>query len=254
MKNTEFLDTSDYDNDSENLSIINEVMENTQANINENDIETSTEIRENQKILSAIEGILFVMGDSVKIDSIANALEIGHDECVYYLEELRKEYEEKNSGIRLIPLEDSYQMCSAPDIYQYLIKIAKQPKKYQLSDTLLETLSIIAYKQPVTKSEIEKIRGVSSDHAVNKLVEYCLVEEVGRLDAPGRPMLFGTTEQFLRSFGVKSLSDLPQIGEKDVERYKSEAEAEALKIMPVDSKVNSEEEPRDNIIPFKKLS
>lgn len=214
----------------------------------------SSEPRTNSNILSAIEGILFVMGDSVKIDSLANALGIGYDECIFYLEQLRHEYEQENRGIRLIPLEDSYQMCSAAEIYKYLIKIAKQPKKYQLTDTLLETLSIIAYKQPVTKAEIEKIRGVSSDHAVSKLVEYNLVEEVGRLDAPGRPMLFGTTEQFLRSFGVKSLDDLPQIDPESAEKYKAEAEEEALKIMPANpGKGGDEGEPvPNNIIPFKK--
>ena len=90
-------------------------------------------------------------------------------------------------------------MCTKKEMYDYLIRVAKQPKKYTLTDVLLETMSIIAYKQPITKIEVEKIRGVKSDHAVNKLVEYGLVEEVGRLDAPGKPILFGTTEEFLRS-------------------------------------------------------
>ena len=124
-------------------------------------------------------------------------------------------------------LDDSYQMCTSPDIYEYLIKIAKQPKKYVLTEVLLETLSIIAYKQPVTKSEIEKIRGVSCGHAVNKLVEYNLVTELGRLDAPGRPMLFGTTEDFLRSFGVSSIEELPELNPVQIEEFKQEAEEEA---------------------------
>ena len=102
-------------------------------------------------------------------------------------------------------------MCTAPEVYEYLIRIAKQPKKYVLTEVLMETLSIIAYKQPVTKSEIEKIRGVSCDHAVSKLVEKKLVCEVGRLDAPGKPILFGTTEDFLRYFGFKSVSELPPL-------------------------------------------
>ena len=95
-----------------------------------------------------------------------------------------------------------------------------------LTDTLLETLSIIAYKQPVTRLEIERVRGVSCDHAVNKLLEYDLIMEVGRLDAPGRPLLFGTTEQFLRSFGVKSLEDLPELSAVQVEEFKQQAESE----------------------------
>ena len=111
-------------------------------------------------------------------------------------------------------------------MYEYLIRIAKQPKRRVLTDVLLETLSIIAYKQPVTKMEIEKIRGVSSDHAVSKLVEYNLVCELGRLDAPGRPLLFGTTEEFLRSFGVHSIEELPVLSPVQVEEFKQEAEEE----------------------------
>ena len=140
--------------------------------------------------------------------------------------ELSKEYEENDRGMRIIELDESYQMCTSQNTYEYLIRIAKQPKKYVLTDVLLETLSIIAYKQPVTKAEIEKIRGVSCDHAVSKLVEYNLVSELGRLDAPGRPMLFGTTEEFLRSFGIHSLEELPEMSSVQLEEFKQEAEAE----------------------------
>lgn len=105
--------------------------------------------------------------------------------------------------------------------------MVKQPKKTLLTDVLLETLSIVAYKQPVTRLEVEKIRGVKSDHAVNKLVEYGLIEEVGRMDAPGRPILFGTTEEFLRRFGVNSVGDLPQATPEQMEDFKEEAEEEA---------------------------
>jgi len=100
------------------------------------------------------------------------------------------------------------------------------PKKHLLTDVLLETLSIIAYKQPVTKIEIETIRGVKSDHAVNKLVEYNLVTEVGRLDAPGKPILFGTTEEFLRNFGIQSLEELPMANSEKMQDFKLEAEEE----------------------------
>ena len=117
-------------------------------------------------------------------------------------------------------------MCTKKEMYEYLIRVAKQPKKYVLTDVLLETLSIIAYKQPVTKLEIEKIRGVKSDHAVNKLVEYNLVCECGRLDAPGRPILFGTTEEFLRRFSVQSVEDLPSLNPEQMENFKEEAEEE----------------------------
>ena len=129
-------------------------------------------------------------------------------------------------GIMLIELEESVQLCTKPDMYEYLVKIASTPRKYVLTDTLMETLSIIAYKQPITKLQIEKIRGVSCDHAVNRLVEFGLVSEVGRMDAPGRPLLFGTTEEFLRSFGVKSLEELPELSAVQLEEFKQQAESE----------------------------
>lgn len=188
---------------------------------------------EKERITSIIEGILFAMGDSVEPEKIAAAVETSVEEVVGILDELSARYESDGRGIRLTKLDGAYQMCTSPDIYEYLIRIAKQPKKAVLTETLLETLSIIAYKQPVTKAEIEKIRGVSSDHAVSKLVEYQLVEEVGRLDAPGRPMLFGTTEQFLRSFGVTSLEDLPTLSPVTLEEFKHEAEEEARITMEV---------------------
>ena len=182
---------------------------------------------DNNEMEAVIEGILFTMGDSVEPSKIAKALEVETKEVVECLDLMMQKYEEENRGIRLMKLDDSYQMCTSPNIYEYLIKIAKQPKKYVLTDVLLETLSIIAYKQPVTKSEIEKIRGVSCGHSVNKLVEYNLVTELGRLDAPGRPMLFGTTEDFLRSFGVSSIDELPELNVVQMEEFRQEAEKEA---------------------------
>ncbi len=182
---------------------------------------------EEKNLESIIEGILFAMGDSVEPEKIAAAVEQPVEEVVAVLDKLSEQYAGDERGIRLTKLDGAYQMCTSPDIYEYLIRIAKQPKKAVLTETLLETLSIVAYKQPVTKAEIEKIRGVSSDHAVNKLVEYQLVEEVGRLDAPGRPMLFGTTEQFLRSFGVTSLDELPTLSPVALEEMKQQAEEEA---------------------------
>ena len=135
-------------------------------------------------------------------------------------------YDAEDRGVRIIELEDAFQMCTKTQMYEYLIRVAKQPKKYVLTDVLLETLSIIAYKQPVTKLEIEKIRGVKSDHAVNKLVEYNLVCERGRMDAPGKPILFGTTEEFLRRFSIQSVEDLPSLNPEQMESFKEEAEEE----------------------------
>ena len=155
-----------------------------------------------EKTEAAIEAILFTMGESVEAEKIAVAIEHDVDTTVRIIHNMMDKYENEDRGI-----------CS-------------QPRRYTLTDAALETLSIIAYKQPVTKIEIEKIRGVNSDRSVNKLVELELVKEVGRLDAPGRPMLFGTTEEFLRTFGVGSIDELPVISEDMVEQYKEEAEYE----------------------------
>ena len=169
----------------------------------------------------------FTMGESVELGKIATVIEHDENTTRKIIHNMMDRYEEENRGIRIIELEDSFQMCTKKETYEYLIRIAKQPKRYVLTEVLLETLSIVAYKQPVTKLEIEKIRGVKSDHAVNKLVEFGLVEEVGRMDAPGRPLLFGTTEEFLRRFSVQSLDELPTINPEQVEHFKEEAEDEA---------------------------
>lgn len=178
------------------------------------------------KLEGVIEAILFAVGDSVELSKIAAA--IGHDEDTTrkIIHRMMDKYSAEERGVRIMELENSFQMCTKKEMYEYLIRIAKQPKKYVLTDVLLETLSIIAYKQPVTKLEVEKIRGVKSDHAVNKLVEYDLVCEVGRMDAPGRPLLFGTTEEFLRRFGIQSVDELPMMNPEQVESLKTEAEEE----------------------------
>ncbi len=182
---------------------------------------------ERQKEKAVLEAILFTMGESVEVERLASVIEEDKKTTRQLLLELKEEYEAKEGGITLMELEDSFQMCTRAEMYEYLIKIAKTPRKYVLTDTLLETLSIVAYKQPITRAEIEKIRGVSCDHAVNRLVEFGLIGEVGRMDAPGRPLLFGTTEEFLRSFGVKSLEELPELSAVQIEEFKIQAEQEA---------------------------
>ena len=179
-----------------------------------------------EKTEAAIEAILFTMGESVEAEKIAVAIEHDVDTTVKIIHNMMDKYENEDRGIKIIELEGSFQLCTKEEYYDNLIRICSQPRRYTLTDAALETLSIIAYKQPVTKIEIEKIRGVNSDRSVNKLVELELVKEVGRLDAPGRPMLFGTTEEFLRTFGVGSIDELPVISEDMVEQYKEEAEYE----------------------------
>ncbi len=180
----------------------------------------------NKELEAAAEAILFAMGEAVETEQMSKALEISAADTRKLLREMMVKYDSEDRGIRIIELEDAFQMCTKKEAFEYLVRIAKQPKKAVLTDVVMETLSIIAYKQPVTKMELEKIRGVKCDHAVNKLVEYNLVKELGRLDAPGRPLLFGTTEEFLRRFGVKSIAELPMVNPVQREEFKVEAEAE----------------------------
>lgn len=196
-------------------------------------IDLEKEILEEDKIRlkeeeNMVEALLFSLGRSVSVEEIAVCLNMGKDGATLAAERLRERYEERQEGLIIKKLEDRYQMMSHPKTYEGLIRVVKSPRKPALSDVALETLSIIAYCQPITKVEIERIRGVKSDHAVNRLVEFGLIEEVGRLDAPGRPMLFATTEEFLNRFGVDSLKDLPKLPE-GAEKLLKEEVAEELK-------------------------
>lgn len=175
---------------------------------------------------AVIEAVLFTMGDAVEINRLAEAIEENVKTTKEILLEMSEQYGREERGIALTQFDNAVQLCTKADMYEYLIKIAKAPRKMTLTDTVLETLSIIAYKQPITRAEIERVRGVSCDHAINKLLEYDLITELGRLDAPGRPLLFGTTEQFLRCFGVKSLEELPELNPVQLEEFKQQAEAE----------------------------
>lgn len=179
-----------------------------------------------KKIKAIIEAILFTMGEAVELERIAKTID--HDESTTkrILHSMMDEYEDESRGVQIIELENSYQMCTKETMYDALLKITHIPRKHSLSDVQLETLSIIAYKQPITKAAIEAIRGVKCDHVINKLIEYNLVCEAGRLDAPGRPILFGTTEEFLRSFGITSLEDLPIMNQEKLADFKLEAEEE----------------------------
>ena len=179
---------------------------------------------------AVLEAILFTMGDAVEVERLAAVIEEDKDKTKDLLLELKDDYDNNERGMTLMELEDSFQMCTKASMYEYLIKIAKTPRKYTISDTMLETLSIIAYKQPITRVEIEKVRGVSCDHAINRLLEFGLIAELGRKDAPGRPLLFGTTEEFLRTFGVKSLEELPELSSVQIEEFKQQAEAEAASV------------------------
>ena len=182
-----------------------------------------TDLKEQETV---VEAVLFTMGQSVEIRQLAAALEVSEKEAAEAAERLRERYDEEMRGMQILRLEDSYQMSTRSQYYSNLIKVAATPKKHVLTDVIMETLAIIAYKQPVTKADIERIRGVKSDHAVNRLIEYNLVYEAGRMDAPGRPALFATTEEFLRRFGVSSTVNLPEMNLEQREEIKSEVEEE----------------------------
>ena len=182
------------------------------------------ELREQE---AALEAVLFAVGEAVEEKRLSEIVGESREKTRKILEGMKERWKEEGRGVTLLCLDQSWQMCTRPEMYEYLIRIARTPWKYSLSDTLLETLSIIAYKQPVTKLDVERIRGVNCDHAINRLVEFDLVMELGRLDAPGRPLLFGTTEQFLRTFGVSSLEDLPELTPVEVEEFREQAEQEA---------------------------
>lgn len=173
-----------------------------------------------------LESLLFFAGDSIpssKLCEVCEAEEITIHMAVYRLNEL---YRKANSGIEIVEVDSGYQMCTTPANIAYIQRFKQKPVKKLLTQALLETLAIVAYSQPITKAQIEDIRGVRSEHAVSKLLEYNLIEEVGRLNVIGRPILFGTTNEFLRHFGFKNIEELPKVKEELIERFKKEVEEE----------------------------
>ena len=177
-----------------------------------------------------IESILFMMGDSVSVETLATAIESSVLVAENAAERLYNKYqnEYKDRGMKVIKLGSKYQMVSNNKYFKNLVLVASHPQKPVITESILETLSIIAYKQPISKPEIEYIRGVKSDYACNKLLEYGLIEEKGRLETPGRPIIFGTTEEFMRRFGIESMDQLPIIDAERFAEIESEVEKEAL--------------------------
>ena len=164
-----------------------------------------------EEIKSIIESILFSAGRSVEIKEIEMALEIGKDDLETIIKSMQEEYKQKNRGIDLIKVNDGYQLCSKKENYDYICQVIDKRNKPKLSNAALETLSIIAYNPKISRAEIESIRGVNVDGTIYKLLEYGLIEEAGKLDLPGRPMSYQTTNEFLKLFGYSSLDDLPEL-------------------------------------------
>ena len=179
-----------------------------------------------EELMASIEAILFAMGDAVEITSLMKALGRTRGEIESAIEKLVYRYQQDGDGITILRFEDAVQMATTADQYSNVIRLVQVPKRPPLSDAMIETLSIIAWQQPVTRSQVEAVRGVDCGYSINKLLEQDFITEVGRKEAPGRPILFGTTEQFLRFFGIRSIEDLPQLQPGLVEELKSEAEAE----------------------------
>ena len=209
------------------------------GNTNQNEPPETAEIEiavnDPGEMAGAIESILFVSGEPVPLSQLAMAVGTDTSTALSVVEGLKDRYAAEKRGISIIPLGDGYQMCSNPDYFKYIQRLYANVKKKALTQPLLETLAIIAYKQPVAKAQIEDIRGVNADHAVNRLMEYGLVEEKGRLETPGKPIIFGTSDEFLRFFGFSSLKELPPLAEKTgaiLEEAKADAEALISEPMP----------------------
>ena len=169
-----------------------------------------------KNIECALEAVLFSLGEAVEIERLAQALEVREDEVREAFEKLKSKYEKENRGIKLIEIDGSVQMCSNPDYFECIKRVTQIEKQAGLSSAALETLSIIAYNQPVTKGTIEFIRGVDCTYSVTRLLERGFIDELGRAETPGRPILYGTTMEFLRCFGLKSLEELPPLPEKEI--------------------------------------
>lgn len=166
---------------------------------------------EENEIKGIIEAILFSAGKEVKINELMSALELGSEEIIETLSQMKYDYENSSRGIELIRIDDSYQLCTKKKYYEYIYPIFDKRSKPNLSNAAMETLAIIAYNPRITRAEIETIRGVNSDGTLYKLLDYNLIEEAGKLDAPGRPTTYKTSKEFLRLFGISSLKDLPKL-------------------------------------------
>lgn len=166
---------------------------------------------DNNKLKGIIEAILFAAGREVKLNELMSALELSQDEVVELIESMKLEYENESRGIQIINVDGAYQLCTKKEYYDFIYPVFDKRSKPNLSQAALETLSIIAYNPKITRAEIEAIRGVNSDGTIYKLLDYNLIEDSGKLDAPGRPTTYSTTKEFLRMFGLESLDALPEL-------------------------------------------
>ena len=164
-----------------------------------------------EKVKSIIEAILFSAGRQINIKELMICLELSKDDLENIIVSMQEDYKSQSRGIEIIKVEDSYQLCTKKELYEYIYPILDKRSKPNLSNASLETLAIIAYNPKITRAEIESIRGVSADACIYKLLEYGLIQESGKADLPGKPMTYVTSSQFLKMFGYVSLNDLPEL-------------------------------------------
>ena len=169
------------------------------------------ELSRKSDIKSAIESMLFVSGEPLALRELSNNLELKEKNVEEILSEMANEYEDKSRGIRLISINGAYQLVTKSENSEFVQKLLKKNKKHSLSQASIESLAIIAYKQPITRIDIDEIRGVKSESAIARLIERGLIKDIGRLEVPGRPILYGTTDEFLRQFGLKTIKELPSL-------------------------------------------
>ena len=160
---------------------------------------------------SIVESILFAAGRQVELKELSIALEKSAEEVEEIVQELMDEYDDRKAGFQIIKIKDTYQMCTRKDYYDYVAQVLDKRNKPSLTNTTLEILSIIAYNPNITRAQIETVRGVNSDGTLYKLLEYGLIQETGKLDAPGRPTTYGVADKFYKMFGISSLDELPEL-------------------------------------------
>lgn len=188
------------------------------------------------KSKGVIEAILFSAGREVKITELMSALEVSSEEVITLVESMKEDYKNENRGLQIVNVGEAYQLCTKQEYYEYLYTIFDKRNKPNLSQAAIETLAIIAYNPKITRAEIEAIRGVNSDGTIYKLLDYNLIEETGKLDAPGKPGTYGVTSEFLRIFGFNNLNELP-----DLPRYKLDENQQIV----IDDIIEEKEEQND---------
>ena len=196
-----------------------------------------------EKIKQIIESIMFAVGRDISTKELSSVLEMTPENVEEIIESMRVEFEEAKRGVQIIKVNDGYQLCSRKENYEYIYQIIDKRNKPNLSQAALETLAIIAYNPKITRAEIESIRGVNSDGTIYKLLDHNLIEDAGRLDAPGRPTTYQTTKEFLRLFGYTSLEELPELP-----RYKLD-ENQQIVIDDIIEETKDEEEQNEAPMP-----